>query len=220
MSHESLIPPGVGTGDAELLRRAYALESKADGEQLYRDWAATYDQTMIDGLGYQVPKRTAEVFAAGVTWRRDKVLDIGCGTGLVGAELVRHGFHFFDGLDLSTEMMAEADQREIYENFIVADLNAPLPLADDSYSGAVCAGTFTSGHVGPGCLDEIFRVLAPGGFLACSIHNSVWHSAGFAPAFERLADTGVAKVLENREHPFYTTSTGVDGRFCLLQRVE
>jgi hypothetical protein len=51
---------------------------------------------------------------------------------------VGRGFTTFDGLDLSTDMMAEASRRNIYREFIVADLTTALPLADASYRAAIC----------------------------------------------------------------------------------
>ena len=48
-----------------LLRRAYELDGANDEETkaLYRDWAETYDGTMIDGLGYVSPMKIAALTA-------------------------------------------------------------------------------------------------------------------------------------------------------------
>jgi SAM-dependent methyltransferase len=92
MSHHELIPPNVGEHEAALLRRAYALSTQAEGAQLYSEWASTYDRTMVDGLGYTSPGLLTDLFARCVAWRDQRVLDLGCGTGLVGAQLVRHGY--------------------------------------------------------------------------------------------------------------------------------
>ena len=55
MGHAA-IPEGVDPKSAELLRRAYALDDTGDGPQLYREWADTYDTTMLGGLGYVSPR--------------------------------------------------------------------------------------------------------------------------------------------------------------------
>jgi predicted TPR repeat methyltransferase len=218
MSHDELIPPNVGEHEAALLRRAYALSTQAEGAQLYSEWASTYDRTMIDGLGYTSPALLSDLFARCVSWRDSRVLDLGCGTGLVGAELVRHGFSMFDGLDLSTEMMAEAERRGIYESFVVADLTKTLPISTDAYGAAICNGTFTSGHVDASCLDEVIRIIAPGGFLACAVHHSVWEALGFASAFERLVASGRLEVTEIVESAYYRSSTATDGRLCVFRK--
>ncbi len=218
VSHDDIIPPGVDERDAALLRRAYALQSRTDGERLYRDWAATYDRTMVEGLGYVSPMLLVAQFARAVDWRDSPIIDLGCGTGLVGAELRRHGFCAIDGLDVSEPMMAEARQRGVYHTLMSADLTQPIPIADASYAAAVCNGTFTSGHVGASCLDEVVRIIAPGGLLSCAVHHSVWDSQGFATKFEELAATGRLVAVEIVESPYYASSPATDGRLCLYRR--
>jgi predicted TPR repeat methyltransferase len=217
MSHE-MIPPGVGEHDAALLRRAYALQSQAEGETLYREWAATYDQTMINGLGYESPVRLATAFSAHVEWRDRPLIDLGCGTGLVARALAEHGFTAVDGLDLSPEMLGVAAATGHYHQLVVADLNAPLPFADGAYHAVLCNGTFTSGHVDAGCLDEIVRILAPGGSLAAAVHHSVWEEHGFHIGFERLVGAGQLQWVEQVEATYYSSSTTTDGRLCVLSR--
>jgi predicted TPR repeat methyltransferase len=218
MSHGHLIPPGVDEQDASLLRRAYALNDQTEGAQLYREWASTYDRTMIDGLGYVSPQRLVEVFARSTTRRDGDVLDLGCGTGLIGVQLALHGFTTFDGLDLSQEMMAEADRRSIYRRFLTADLIAPIALPDASYFAAICNGTFTSGHVDATCLDELVRIIKPGGYLACAVHHAVWEASGFAAGFARLENVGVLVPVKIVESAYYLSSPGTDGRLCVFAR--
>jgi SAM-dependent methyltransferase len=218
LSHDHLIPPGVGEHDAALLRRAYALRSQADGEQLYHEWAATYDHTMVDGLGYLSPSLLTAQFARLVDWRDRPIIDLGCGTGLVGAELRGHGFDAVDGLDLSEPMMTHARNRGVYGSLITADLNQPIPIADGAYAAAICNGTFTSGHVGAGCLDEVLRIIEPNGVLSCAVHHSVWDALGFSTRFGELAAEGRLDVVEIIESPYYASSPADDGRLCVLRR--
>jgi predicted TPR repeat methyltransferase len=218
MSHEHLVPPGVDERDAALLSRAYGLTGTEEGAQLYREWAATYDRTMVDGLGYISPGRLAALFASHVTWRDRPVLDLGCGTGLVAVSLATHEFSTIDGLDLSVEMMAEAERRGIYRGFVTADLTKRLPIEDGAYAAAICNGTFTSGHVDASCLDEIVRILAPGGVLACSVHLSVWDEFGFAAGFEQLTSAGTLSTVALVETPHYESSVANDGRMCIFVR--
>jgi hypothetical protein len=55
MSGASRIPDGVDGKAAELLKRAYDLKSDDETHALYRDWAGTYEDTMLQGLGYLSP---------------------------------------------------------------------------------------------------------------------------------------------------------------------
>ena len=56
----------------QLLARAYALRGNDPDEtlKLYADWSETYDQTMLDGLGYRSPQQIAKL-AAVTEPRRD-----------------------------------------------------------------------------------------------------------------------------------------------------
>jgi predicted TPR repeat methyltransferase len=215
---DGLIPPDVGEHHAALLRRAYTIRDQHDGQELYAEWAETYDNTMVSGLGYVLPAVFADRFAAVVPWRDGLALDVGCGTGLVGVELSKHGFPRLDGLDLSEAMMAQAERRGVYRRLAIADLTLTLDLNDCSYDAVVCTGTFTSGHVTADCLDELLRVLCVGGFLAVSVHDAVWQTSGFADAFDRLQQAGRLELIEMTAVPFYANSPTTDGRICIFRR--
>lgn len=220
------VPSGVDEQSAALLRRAYALASPDDGQRLYTDWAETYDATMLQGLGYVSPRLVAEALgrhvaadhSAGDSAGQRPVLDIGCGTGLVGKEAAVLGFHCLDGLDLSAAMMSVAAGRGIYRHLLAADLTQPLPIADGEYAAVVSAGTFTSGHVDASCLPELVRVLAPGGCLVCTVHNAVWEPLGFAAGFAKLVAAGRLVSLEDSAVGYYETSSD-DGRLLVFRRL-
>ncbi len=57
-----------------LLERAYSLENDDDMHALYGDWATSYDATMLDGLHYFTPQRTADLLAQYIT---RPTLDVG-----------------------------------------------------------------------------------------------------------------------------------------------
>ena len=93
-SHKLETTPG------QLLARAYALRGDDPNEtlKLYADWAETYDHTMLDGLAYRSPQQIAALAAVTEERRAVRVLDVGCGTGLLANSLRAHGFNRIDGL--------------------------------------------------------------------------------------------------------------------------
>ena len=125
MTEHAAIPEGVDEHSSALLRRAYAVATAEDGQQLYQDWAATYDSTMLEGLGYLTPRLVAEALAQHLKTLDAPVIDVGCGTGLVGAAAAALGYGTVDGLDFSVAMMAVAAQRGVYRHLLEGDLTQP-----------------------------------------------------------------------------------------------
>lgn len=165
---------------------AYGLTTPDDSRALYADWAETYDTDFAQSMGYALPRAVARVFSdAGGA---GPVLDVGAGTGLLGAELAALGIGPLDAVDISAEMLAAAHAKGIYRRCVEADLTQALPMADGTYRGVVSAGTFTTGHVGPDAIAELVRVAAPGARVALSVNASHWQSAGFAEFFGGIAD--------------------------------
>ncbi|MEY4377553.1 MAG: hypothetical protein RJB26_2103, partial [Pseudomonadota bacterium] len=121
-----------------------------------------------------------------------------------------------DGLDLSRAMMSVAVQGGAYRRLLEADLTKALPVASGEYAAVVCAGTFTSGHVDAACLDELVRILRPGGWLVCTVHHAVWEPLGFAAGFAKLAAADVLLPTLEADIGYYTNSTN-DGRLLVFR---
>lgn len=176
----------TGLGDA------YALKTPADSRRLYGDWAATYDQSFAAAHDYVYPERLAAIFAAEEgAGAAGPVLDIGCGTGLVGAALCAAAPGLaVDGVDISAEMLAAARAKAVYRGLFSADLTRALPFADGCYGGMISAGTFTTGHVGPEALDGLLRAARPGAIFVLGINEAVFGSGGFGAKLEALEAAG------------------------------
>jgi len=201
-----------------ILERAYALKTPDEAKTLYRDWAVSYDQHLEQGLHYIAPVSIVKILVDTLKDSSAMILDIGCGTGLVGTYLARHGYSVIDGLDFSAEMLNQARNKQVYQTLIQGDLNTVLDIPDQAYDAGISCGTFTHGHVKADALDEILRVLKPGACFACTIHREVWQSAGFDSKFSQLMASGVAELESMNEQPFYKNAPD-DGRFCVIRRL-
>jgi len=165
-----------------------------DAVALYRDWAEHYDTDLVDVLGITGSGRIADLLAEHLDDRDAAVVDLGCGTGLVGARLRELGFVCVDGVDISPEMLAVAATKRCYRTTAVSDLGDPATLPDGRYSASVSAGTFTTGHVGPGAVPGLLQIHAPSALLAWVIAAPVWDS------FRDVLDAnGVVTVLAELE---------------------
>jgi predicted TPR repeat methyltransferase len=178
------------------------VETNEEVEALYRDWADRYDTDTVGRFGYVAPKLTADAFARHCAGRDRPIVDLGCGTGLSGEALAAHRFTVIDGVDLSREMLDQADAKGIYRRLIQADLADRLPIDDAVYEGGISVGTFTHGHVGPEGLDEALRILKPGAVFTFTVNEGVWADRHFPGKLEALDTEGKAAVLEIGEEDY------------------
>lgn len=179
-----------GLGDA------YALDGPDAVRMLYAGWAETYDADFAAGMDYRLPAAVARAYLA--AGGQGPVLDVGAGTGLVGAALRGLGFGgAIDGVDLSPEMLARAARLGVYRALCAGDVTQALPQPGP-WAGVVSAGTFTHGHLGPGPLARL-AAAAPGGLFALSVNAGVWAARGFPRALDSLG----ARDLRLDEVPIY-----------------
>ncbi|MBT4522660.1 MAG: class I SAM-dependent methyltransferase [Halieaceae bacterium] len=209
--------PGKEEQTSEVfLEAAYAVSTKRETLEFYKDWASSYD-TQLENLGYTAPALIADILARHLRDRDGQILDVGCGTGLTGLALQRHGFLTIDGLDFSQDMLDESQSRCLYRQLMLADLTQTLAIADGTYDAAVSSGTFTHGHVDADALDEIVRIIKPGGHLACTVNMGIWESAGFANKIPGLVERHRVTVLVEQDAGLFDPQE-VDGRYYLMQK--
>ncbi len=160
------------------LESAYALQTPDDSRRLYAAWATTYDSGFAEQSGYILHEQVARHFA--LMGGFGPVLDVGAGTGLCGAALRARGIEPVDGTDISGEMLAVAEQKGCYRALFTGDVLAGLDVAEGGYQGAVSAGTFTHGHVGPDGMDAMLHAVRPRGWVVLSVNAAHYEAAGFA----------------------------------------
>ena len=115
----------------------------------------------------------------------DRLLDIACGSGLA-VELARARGAECAGIDASSRLVAVARDRNAGADIRVGDMHA-LPWADASFDVA----TSFRGIWGttPAAVDELYRVLVPGGRLGLTVWGHIKTSPGaWALAPFRMAD--------------------------------
>ena len=205
----------------QLLARAYSLDGNDPDAtlKLYADWAETYDQTMLDGLSYRSPQRIASLAAMTEARRDVRVLDVGCGTGLLASCLRAEGFTRIDGLDYSAPMLAVAQRESRIDDAFLRDLNEGLEMGEACYDMLVSTGTFTHGHVGAGCLPELLALLEPGGNLICTVHRDVWDDGGFGIGLQALTETKVAEVRSREAGRLFADDSEPTGWYLVVEKL-
>ncbi len=141
-------------------------------ENLFNTYAGRYDKHLVQGMKYKLPYDVAQTILSWHPDRKADILDLGCGTGLLGACLgSMEGV--LVGVDLSNEMVKQAAEHHVYDRFhLVNILDAMQATPGDLYQVIVALEVF----IYVGCIDTVisnaYRVLTPGGRLVFSCETS------------------------------------------------
>ena len=196
---------------------AYALKGPEDIKNLYRRWADTYESDFMVDHGYVYHHKVVDVFVAHCRiGPQEPILDVGCGTGVGGVELRRHGPWPIDGLDLSPDMLTRAAEKTddsdtpVYRRLVEANVLEPdsLPRSDGGYGGLISIGAFTHGHIGPDAIDNLVPLVRAGGLLCLGVNEEFFAAAGFEDHLGRMVGEGTITDPVSVQIPMYDASVG------------
>lgn len=207
-----------------LLARAFAASSPSESRSLYDQWASTYD-TSMSAHNFTAPQLVAAAVARGLKTNHIapsaplsglKILDAGCGTGLVGIALSQLGATAIVGVDFSEGMLAVAQNTRAYNELRIADLTQRLEFGDATFDALTCCGVFTHGHLGPKPLEEFVRVVKCGGVVVATVLESFWNEQGFERVMGMLEAEAKVDVVEKK---LWAYREGVEGRVLVLRKL-
>ena len=181
--------------------------------EVYRDWAKKYDYDNDHVLGTVSQPKSVNLLSTRLKDKTAKIIDVGCGTGLVGEKLKAKDFIYFDGLDISKDMLSIAKSRG-YRNLFLGSLNKQLPVLDDAYDAAMCIGVFTHGHVSSDRFNELCRIVKPSGYVCFTINEGVFEEYGFKDMITEFQLNKVWEVISLYKDD-YMTLENVKGYYCL-----
>lgn len=160
-SHDSIpiLLPGALLGDTEQRQHA-----------LYNAVAHEYDAVFPRHIAqHYIDKRTDLVTR--LLPMGGLVLDVGCGTGQLGAAIASVGFDVY-GVDLSASMVARARARGLRGTY--SAVTTALPFVDNTFDLALTVATLhhleTPERVAQ-TVREMGRIVRPGGFVVLWDHN-------------------------------------------------
>jgi predicted TPR repeat methyltransferase len=202
-------------------------------ETVFDGYAERFEHHLI-GLGYRVPGLVRNALLAhvpipgnGVT---GPVLDLGCGTGLVGVVLSDLPFGPLVGVDLSGAMLEQARAKSLYAELHQADLEAVLADDTRNWPVIVAADVFCYfGDLAP-VLSQAARRLVPGGVMVFSVEELLagaepWrlgrqgrYAHSRAHVLEAVAGTELALRELRPETLRYEADTAVSGMLVVLER--
>ncbi len=100
---------------------------------------------------------------------RDRILDIGIGTGLSASPFAKMGLEVY-GCDGSTEMLKICESKAFAKELHIFDLkNIPLPYSHSFFDHVICCGVLHFFDDLETILKEVLRIIKPGGVFAFTV---------------------------------------------------
>lgn len=144
------------------------------------------------------------------------VVDLACGTGAAALAAANRGARSVTGVDITPELLAEAERRSIDRDvevtWLEADVQA-LPLADDCADVTVSTFGIVFASDPGAALTEARRITRPGGLVAFTS----WDGNG---SFAELRRTLARYMPDPLPDPWHESPSGIEATAGLEARIE
>ncbi|GFO19647.1 Williams-Beuren syndrome chromosomal region 27 protein [Plakobranchus ocellatus] len=186
--------------------------------EIYDELAEKYNE-IVRGFQYKAPRRVVETLASLIGDRNRagmKIMDLGCGTGLVGEALYAAGFTQLDGVDPSQGMLDVARSKGIYGELVCAYVgvgNEKLSFPDNSYDALTIAGSMGVNMMPCEGIYEMHRLVKPGGYIINIVRQETVNDIeGFKdrlePMMSEMEKDGKWKLVSRVLFPDYLVDQG------------
>jgi ubiquinone/menaquinone biosynthesis C-methylase UbiE len=175
--------------------------------QHFDEAAGGYAKAYTDGsfFSYYFKRRLDIVLSSLQNYDRARILDVGCGPGMMAEYSIKRDFEFF-GIDISEKMIDECINKFGHvdsTNFSVGKLQS-LEFKDSFFDVVLCMGAleYVNEDEIENAFSEMIRVLKPGGQIIVSLMNKgsffAWHRK--AKNYISMKFTGHDNRAENYDH--------------------
>jgi SAM-dependent methyltransferase len=188
----------------------------------YDDLCTNYEAIYLR-VGFHDPKKCAELSKdtynlVGKEMKDVDVLDMGCGTGLVGQYLHEYGFRSIVGLDASKGMLKETEiskpnvHKELVELFLGSPSTYPERL-HNTFDIVTASGILADNHLDNTVFEEMLLSLRNGGLAIFATRTEYLEKYGYGAYMKMLEDTGKWKFVKNIKFGRYDSQQERVGRF-------
>lgn len=124
-------------------------------KRLFDHYAPNFDKDLQENLGYTAPRTLTNLALTNSEMQSlGSILDLGCGTGLVGEEVHKFCKHL-EGVDLSNAMLQFAEKKAVYNRLVNSDILEYLNNEILDFDYFICADVF----IYLGQLSDVFRLI-------------------------------------------------------------
>ncbi|MDA7441210.1 tetratricopeptide repeat protein [Candidatus Pseudothioglobus singularis] len=154
-------------------------------KNLFDDYAHRFNNALVHNLQYSLPFIIQDLILKSDSKKSQfkNVIDLGCGTGLAGKDLRDISTNLI-GIDISENMVSEAEKLNIYDTLIIGDIVEKLNAFHDKFDLLVALDVLI--YVGD--VQSIFR----------AVHNSCKQDSLFIFSVETQYDGGYSLLKSSR----------------------
>ncbi len=187
--------------------------------QHYDAWADEYDADLLGTYRYCAHSIAAAALSEALADRGATIIDIGCGTGLVGAALQEHGFTRIDGVDISAGMLEKARVRGVYRTLFEQDAERDPAAPVGHYGAVISVGSFGLGHLGPEAMPRLVDHARPGASVVIFMNAEPFVDDDYAGHIARMERDRIWRVDRIEDHN-YMAALDRPGKLILARRAE
>ena len=123
-------------------------------EELFDEYSENYEESLVGELKSEVSENLINIIRKHNKKSLGEVLDLGCGTGLLG-EKIKSFCDRLVGVDLSSNMLSKANEKSVYDELVHQDILEFLSLKSLKYNYYIFSDVFV--YIGD--LRDIFRII-------------------------------------------------------------
>ena len=183
-------------------------------KKFYADWATKYEEDTLS-WNYAAPANALYILdqladdkSLGINTKDTnlKIMDAGCGTGLLAQVLSRDSYNNITGFDISEDMVEVAGKLNLYKALEGnVDINAEIRSQwIKQFDCTISIGVFTPGHVPPEALSQLIQLTKPGGIVIVSTRVAYYESEHFQKVSDDLEQSGNIRLVFSMKNASYT----------------
>tara|TARA_B100000965_G_scaffold405123_1_gene437982 strand:+ start:450 stop:1070 length:621 start_codon:yes stop_codon:yes gene_type:complete len=155
----------------------YGIGNQKETERYYDDWATNYDET-LKNWNYKAPKKAVDIL---FNLKKNIIfnLDLACGTGLFGEELIKKNNKIIiDGCDISSKSLKITNKKNLYRNLFKQSFEKKIKL-NHKYDSVSMIGSMTYCKKPNLLFPIIFNYLKKNGIFIFTHRVDLWIKQDF-----------------------------------------
>lgn len=150
-----------------------------DSNDYNREFYSEIFEKKADGY-YRIQKRKIELVLNLLEEHENgKILDIGCGDGMISSLLAKRTKAEIYGVDISSTAVRKANERGISAEVFNVDRDG-FPFEENTFDAGFCGDLLEHLYDTENLLNNIYKIIKPNGYLIVSVPNiASWYNRGF-----------------------------------------